>query len=200
MRIPKIREDEIIAAIDWARADAEDDFCPDYVRYSDYGLVSHQQIPSLITPCLRPDLHQLPRLLVPRSTGLLSRDTPWFPFPLRITYMLLLRRLLAALRTRLSPSCFSSRPQDWDGVGYPWRGGVSAWARFNNEYRKLLMERGSDGFAVAADVTAFYESSREFARPSAKPEEVPSFEVTGLVEGRPKTFAAFSRDVDYEAG
>jgi len=44
LRIPKIRDEEIIAAIDWAQADAEDDFCPDYVRYSDYGLVSREHV------------------------------------------------------------------------------------------------------------------------------------------------------------
>lgn len=157
MRIPKIRDDEITAAIDWARADAEDDFCPDYIHYSDYGLVSRQHVSMLITPCLRPDMHQLARLVVPRATSLLCRETPWFPFPLRITYMLLLRRLLPALRPCLSPSCYSSRPGDLGGQEYPWRGAVSAWAQFNNEYRKLILERGSDGFAVATDVTAFYE-------------------------------------------
>jgi len=43
-------------------------------------------------------------------------------------------------------------------------------------------------------------SPRDFAQPGAKPEELPSFEATGLVEGRPTTFNAFSRGADYEAG
>src|SRR4051812_16270915 len=42
VKIPKLRDDELIAAIEWARSDAEDDFCPDYVRYADYGLAASQ--------------------------------------------------------------------------------------------------------------------------------------------------------------
>jgi hypothetical protein len=159
MKIPKVREDELMVAIDWARTDAEDDFCPDYVRYGDYALVREQHVLPLLTSCLRPDMHQLGRLIIPRPTSLLSRDTPWLPFPLRVTYMLLLRRLLPALRPCLSPSCHSSRLDDWDEVSYPWRAGrgVSAWAQFKNEYRRLVLDHGDEGFAIVTDLTSFYE-------------------------------------------
>ena len=159
MKIPKIRDNELISAIQWAKADAEDDFCPDYVRYADYSLVASQHVPQLITSCLRPDMQQLGRLVVPRPTSLLTRDTPWFPFCLPITYMLLLRRLLPKLQTCLSPSCHSSRVENLDGGSYPWRAGrgVSAWARFNNEYRKLILDHGAEGFAIATDLTSFFE-------------------------------------------
>jgi hypothetical protein len=159
MKIPKIRDDELISAIQWAQADAEDDFCPDYVRYADYSLVASQQVPQLITSCLRPDMQQLGRLVVPRLTSLLSRDTPWFPFSLRITYMLLLRRFLPKLQTCLSPRCHSSRVENLDDGSYPWRAGrgVSAWARFNNEYRRLILDHGAEGFAITTDLTSFFE-------------------------------------------
>jgi Reverse transcriptase (RNA-dependent DNA polymerase) len=159
MKIPKIRDHELISAIQWAQADAEDDFCPDYVRYADYSLVASQHVPQLITSCLRPDMHQLGRLVVPRPTSLLSRDTPWFPFSLRITYMLLLRRLLPKLQTCLSPSCHSSKIENLDDGSYPWRAGrgVSAWAQFNNEYRRLILDNGTEGFAVITDLTSFFE-------------------------------------------
>jgi hypothetical protein len=159
MRIPKIGKEELLTAINWARGDAEDDFCPDYVRYEDYGLATDEHVPMLMTLCLRPDMHQLGRLVVPKPTSLLSRDTPWFPFPLRITYMLLARRLLSSLRACLSPSCHSSKMENWDGERYPWgsRLGISAFAQFENEYRRVVIDHASEGFAVATDVTAFYE-------------------------------------------
>jgi hypothetical protein len=158
MKIPKIRDDEIETACSWARADAEDDFCPDYVRYADYGAVTSQHIPMLRMSCLRPDLHQLARLVIPRGAGILSRDTAWFPFPLRVTYMLLLRRLLPSLRACVSPSCYSSRLDEWDGDAYPWGGPrVAPWAQFRNDYRKLVIDHGSEGLAIETDVTAFYE-------------------------------------------
>ena len=46
----------------------------------------------------------------------------------------------------------------------------------------------------------YVPQSREFAEPGAKPEEVPSFEAVGLVEGRPRKFRAYSRGSDYEVG
>jgi Reverse transcriptase (RNA-dependent DNA polymerase) len=166
MKIPKIRDNELISAIQWAQADAEDDFCPDYVRYADYSLVASQHVPQLITSCLRPDMQPLGRLIVPRPNSLLSRGTPWFPFCLRVTYMLLLRRLLPKLCTCLSPSCHSSPVENWNDGSYPWGvgRGISAWARFNNEYRRLVLDHGAEGFAISTDLTSFFEhiSIREF--------------------------------------
>jgi hypothetical protein len=108
--------------------------------------------------CLRPDIHQLARLVVPRDAGILSRNTVRLPFPLRVTYMLILRRLLPSLRGCVSPSCYSSRLEGWDGAAYPWGGPrVSAWARLRNDYRKLVIEHGSEGHAIETDITAFYE-------------------------------------------
>jgi len=49
MKIPKIRDNELISAIQWAKADAGDDFCPDYVRYAEYSLVASQHVPQLMT-------------------------------------------------------------------------------------------------------------------------------------------------------
>jgi reverse transcriptase-like protein len=159
MRIPRIRDEELTTACEWVRADAEDDFCPDYVRYADYESISSAHLASLRTACLRPDMHQLARLVVPRPASMLSRETSWLPFPLRVSYMLLLRRLLQALRSCLNPSCCSSQLGDWDGRAYPWRRGhgVSAWAEFINNYREVLIGHGSEGFAIATDITAFYE-------------------------------------------
>jgi Reverse transcriptase (RNA-dependent DNA polymerase) len=64
-----------------------------------------------------------------------------------------------ALKSCLSPSCHSSQLGDWNGRAYPWRRGhgVSAWAEFMNHYRELLIGHGSEGFAIATDITAFYE-------------------------------------------
>ena len=158
MKIPRIRDDEILSACRWAQADADDDFCPDYVRYADYSGVTNEHIRTLRMSCLRPDMHQLARLIIPRDAGILSRSTTWLPFPLRITYMLILRRLLPSLRTCVSPSCYSSRLENWDGEAYPWSlSNISAWARMRNDYRKLVIEHGSEGHAIETDITAFYE-------------------------------------------
>jgi hypothetical protein len=159
MRIPRIRDEELVTACNWVRADAEDDFCPDYVRYMDYESVGSHHLQPLRTACLRPDMHQLARLVVPRPASMLSRETSWLPFPLRVSYMMLLRRLLQVLKTCLSPSCHSSVLGSSDGPAYPWRRGhgVSAWAEFMNQYRELLMGHGSEGYAIATDITAFYE-------------------------------------------
>lgn len=159
MKIPKVSNDELKDAAQWAVIDAQDDFCPDYVRYSDYEQLDAQSAGRFRTPCLNEAFHTVERLSVPKGEGILSRDTPRLPFPLRITYMLLLRRLLPVLRDQLSPSCYSSRLDQWDGLSYPWlRGhGVAAWARFINAYRGALIDNRGGGFAVVTDLTAFYE-------------------------------------------
>lgn len=159
LKIPKVSNDELKDAAQWAVIDAQDDFCPDYVRYSDYEQLDAQSAGRFRTPCLNEAFHTVERLSVPKGEGILSRDTPRLPFPLRITYMLLLRRLLPVLRDQLSPSCYSSRLDQWDGLSYPWlRGhGVAAWARFINAYRGALIDNRGGGFAVVTDLTAFYE-------------------------------------------
>ena len=71
MKIPKVRDEELMGAIEWARADAEDDFfCPDYVRYADHGLTARQDVAPLRTSCPRPDCTNSP--------GYLSRDLEAF--------------------------------------------------------------------------------------------------------------------------
>ena len=41
MRIPKLSNEELRDAAKWAVEDAQDDFCPDYIRYADSYLEQH---------------------------------------------------------------------------------------------------------------------------------------------------------------
>ncbi len=148
-------------AVRWLGEDVRDDFFPDPIRYRDIS-----RDPAAYAAANRFKLPQFDRdpfdwIPIPKAT-LLSRDGIHLPYSFRLAYTAIFAKLFPFIAPELEKGAYSYRI--YEGIdlatgGYPFPSAATtqAWLKFNNDFRRAIIEAPDDAWVIITDLSCFYE-------------------------------------------
>jgi hypothetical protein len=126
-------------AAGWLLKDAEDDFYPDTIYYSEFKDGAADYIKQKAHRLFQFDTVPFHREYVPKKT-LLLREAIWLPPAHRILYLAILQHIFQSLDAKLLDCSYSYRCNHIEeGNHYPFGDKKQGWIRFQNDFRKAAL-------------------------------------------------------------